>query len=305
MNKLHGFVGAITSATAFGLIPLFSLPVLATGMPSTAVLVYRFAFACLIMLIVLMYQRQSLHLHFGESLRLMLLSVVYTGSAVFLIEGYRYLSSGIATVIMFSYPAWTALLMMIFRGEKASVTTFSAIGLAVAGVCFLSGIENGVGNISVLGICLELLSGLSYAIYMVAYPTMNIRNMPTIKVNFYIFFFTMLLLTLYAIFTSGGLPAIHTGTTLLNLFLLGLLPTVVSNITLILALKSIGSTLVAILGAFEPLTAMCIGIAVFGEPFTTSIAIGFVLILAAVTLLVLKKSPAEVEAAPAPQHENR
>lgn len=274
-------------------------------MSSTAVLVYRFAFACLVMLVVLMYQRKSLHLHFGESLRLMLLSVVYTGSAVFLIEGYRYLSSGIATVIMFSYPAWTALLMMIFRGEKASVTTFSAIGLAVAGVCFLSGIENGVGNISVLGICLELLSGLSYAIYMVAYPTMNIRNMPTIKVNFYIFFFTMLLLTLYAIFTSGGLPAIHTGTTLLNLFLLGLLPTVVSNITLILALKNIGSTLVAILGAFEPLTAMCIGIAVFGEPFTTSIGIGFVLILIAVVLLVLKKSPAEVPTGPVLQHERR
>ncbi len=305
MNKLHGFVGAITSATAFGLIPLFSLPVLATGMPSTAVLVYRFAFACLIMLIVLMYQRQSLHLHFGESLRLMLLSIAYTGSAVFLMEGYRYLSSGIATVIMFSYPAWTALLMMIFRGEKASGTTFLAIGLAVAGVCFLSGIENGVGNISVLGICLELLSGLSYAIYMVAYPTMNIRNMPTIKVNFYIFFFTMLLLTLYAIFTSGGLPAIHTGTTLLNLFLLGLLPTVVSNITLIISLKNIGSTLVAILGAFEPLTAMCIGITVFGEPFTTSIAIGFVLILTAVTLLVLKKSPAEAKVEPVQQHERR
>lgn len=305
MNKLHGFVGAITSATAFGLIPLFSLPVLATGMSSAAVLVYRFAFAGLIMLVILMCQRQCLHLRFGESLRLMLLSVVYTGSAVFLIEGYRYLSSGIATVIMFSYPVWTALLMMIFRGEKASGTTFLAIALAVAGVCFLSGIENGAGNISVLGICLELLSGLSYAIYMVAYPTMNIRTIPTIKVNFYIFFFTMLLLMLYATFTSGGLAAIHTGGTLLNLFLLGLLPTVVSNITLILALKSIGSTLVAILGAFEPLTAMCIGIAVFGEPFTTSIAIGFVLILAAVVLLILKKSPAEVEAQPVQQHERR
>lgn len=305
MNKLHGFVGAITSATAFGLIPLFSLPVLATGMSSAAVLVYRFAFAGLIMLVILMCQRQSLHLRFGESLRLMLLSVVYTGSAVFLIEGYRYLSSGIATVIMFSYPVWTALLMMIFRGEKASGTTFLAIALAVAGVCFLSGIENGAGNISVLGICLELLSGLSYAIYMVAYPTMNIRAIPTIKVNFYIFFFTMLLLMLYATFTSGGLAAIHTGGTLLNLFLLGLLPTVVSNITLILALKSIGSTLVAILGAFEPLTAMCIGIAVFGEPLTTSIAIGFVLILAAVVLLILKKSPAEVEAQPVQQHERR
>ena len=115
----------------------------------------------------------------------------------------------------------------------------------------------------------------------------------------------MLLLMLYAIFTSGGLPAIHTGMTLLNLFLLGLLPTVVSNITLILALKNIGSTLVAILGAFEPLTAMCIGITVFGEPFTTSIGIGFVLILIAVVLLVLKKSPAEVPTGPVLQHERK
>lgn len=100
----------------------------------------------------------------------------------------------------------------------------------------------------------------------------------------------MLLLMLYAIFTSGRLPAIHTGTVLLNLFLLGLLPTVVSNITLILSLKSIGSTLVAILGAFEPLTAMCIGIMVFGEPFTVHIAIGFVLILIAVAVLILKNA---------------
>ena len=48
---------------------------------------------------------------------------------------------------------------------------------------------------------------------------------------------------------------------------------------------------------------MCIGIAVFGEPFTTSIGIGFVLILIAVVLLVLKKSPAEVPTGPVLQHE--
>lgn len=289
-NQIYGFVEAVISAIAFGLIPLFSLPVLALGVSSAAVLVYRFAFGCLILLVILMAKRQNMHLRFGESLQLMLISVVYSMSAVFLMEGYRYLSSGIATVLMFSYPVWTSLLMMLFRGEKASYSTFIAIACAVAGVCFLSGIHKGLGNISVLGICLELLSGLAYASYMVVYPTLKIRHIPTMKVNFYIFFFTMLLLMLYAMFTTGGLPAIGSGGMLLNLFLLGLLPTVVSNITLILSLKNIGSTLVAILGAFEPVTAMIVGIIVFDEPFTTHVAIGFILILIAVLVLILQSA---------------
>lgn len=293
MNKVHGFAAAIISAAAFGLIPLFSIPVLTTGISPAGVLVYRFGFGSLILLVLLMMQRQNIHLGFGESLHLTLLSLCYSMSAIFLLEGYHYLSSGIATVLMFSYPVWTAILMMLFRGEKAAPTTFIAIGCAIGGVCFLSGIDKGIGNISLVGIGLELLSGLSYSVYMVTYPIMKIRNIPTLKVNFYIFFFTTLLLMLYAVFTTGYIPMMKTGSNFINLFLLGLVPTVVSNITLIQALRNIGSTLVAILGAFEPLTAMCIGIIVFKEPFTKNTAIGFILILTAVTLLILKNAKQE------------
>ena len=75
---------------------------------------------------------------------------------------------------------------------------------------------------------------------------------------------------------------------LLNLVLLGLIPTALSNITLILALKRIGSTLSAILGALEPLTAMCIGVLWLCEPFTLLTAAGAVAIIASVMLLVLR-----------------
>lgn len=305
MNKLHGFAEAIISSASFGLIPLFSLPLLASGMHTPAILVYRFAIGCFLMLMILLYQRRRMYIGFGDSLRIMLLAVLYSGSAIALFKGYHYLSSGIATTLMFSYPVWTAILMMVFRHEQPSRTTFIAITCAVGGVCLLSGIEHGVGNVSVLGICIELLSGLLYAIYMVSYPVMKISRMPSLKVNFYIFFFSMLMITLYAVFMEGGLSPIHSGQQLFYLFMLGLLPTAVSNVTLVMALKNIGSTLVAILGAFEPLTAMCIGITVFGEPFTTSIGIGFVLILIAVVLLVLKKSPTEVPTGPVLQHERR
>lgn len=52
--------------------------------------------------------------------------------------------------------------------------------------------------------------------------------------------------------------------------------------------QNIGSTLTSVLGAMEPVTAVCVGIAIFGEPFTRSIALGILLIISAVTVIILK-----------------
>ena len=68
---------------------------------------------------------------------------------------------------------------------------------------------------------------------------------------------------------------------------MALLPTLVSNLALVRAIKSIGSTLTSVLGAMEPLTAIIIGILVFDETVTGVMALGTLLILAAVTLIVL------------------
>ena len=74
------------------------------------------------------------------------------------------------------------------------------------------------------------------------------------------------------------------------MMLLAILPTVVSNITLVLAVQNIGGTMTSVLGALEPLTAVCIGVLVFGEPFAFSDAAGIILILSAVTAVILSGS---------------
>ena len=43
----------------------------------------------------------------------------------------------------------------------------------------------------------------------------------------------------------------------------------------------------AVMGSCEPLTALIIGVSVFKEPFTRSVACGLVLIITAVTLIIL------------------
>ena len=71
--------------------------------------------------------------------------------------------------------------------------------------------------------------------------------------------------------------------------MLALIPTVVSLVLMTVAVHAIGSTPTAVMGALEPLTAVVIGVTIFGELFTARLAAG-ILILLAVTLIVAGKS---------------
>lgn len=287
-SSIKGYGYASLSAITFGTIPLFSIPVMKAGMLLPSVLIYRFAFGCFFMMVVLLWRKQNLHIKWGDGLRIMFLSIMYAVSAVCLFSSYEYMPGGIATTLLFSYPVWTEILLIIFFNEKLSIRISLVIILAIAGVAFLGGIGQTDGIKSLWGVTLAMSSGLLYAIYMVIFPHMRISKLPALKVNFYIFFMAMLLLILYSSFTTGGIQHIPDADSFLSLVLLGLIPTTISNVTLVRSLTLIDSASVAILGAFEPLTAMTIGVTLMGEPLTTSAIIGCILIITSVILLITK-----------------
>ena len=68
---------------------------------------------------------------------------------------------------------------------------------------------------------------------------------------------------------------------------LSLVSTIISLVLLTIAIKEIGSTPTAIMGALEPLTAVLIGVLLFGENFTWRLVGGIILILGAVMLIIL------------------
>ena len=113
--------------------------------------------------------------------------------------------------------------------------------------------------------------------------------MKGLKMTFYVFLFGGLLLFIGTQAAGIGVQAIPDRTTLGNLVMLALVPTVISNLALVRAIKNIGSTLTSVLGAMEPVTAVCVGILIFGEPFTQGIALGIALIISAVTVIILKR----------------
>lgn len=288
MSNLKGFAYGIATSATFGLIPLFTLPLMAKGMQFDSILFYRFLIAALALTGIMAVRKESFHIERREIPILILLGSFYTTSAMFLFWGYSFMSAGIATTLHFTYPIFVTLIMLLFFREKTSWVTLTAIGLAICGVARLS-INEGEIQLKAIGVLIVLLSAVGYALYIITVNKSRVRMMSGRKLTFYVFVVSTLLFAIKAA-TNQGIQPIPDTMSLVNLILLAVVPTVISNITLIQAVHSIGGTLTAVLGAMEPVTAVGVGVLVFSEPFTANLALGIGLIILAVTIIILSKS---------------
>lgn len=297
-----GIFFGVIAAVCYGFVPTFTLPVsmdnpaavAADQMDTPSILFYRFMFAALMIGVFMWVRGKSFRVTRGELVTLIYLSFLSDGSALFLISGYKYMTSGVATVLHFMYPVFTALLMMTFYHEARKASTLSAVVMAVAGVAVLSWTGN--GSASITGIVIVLISAVCYALYLIRVNRSRVKDMDVYKLTFYVMLIGGLIFGAQAL-QQGEIHPITTLYQSLNLMLLAVVCTLISNLCLVAAVKCIGSTFTSILGALEPLTAVVLGVVLFSEPITLNIVIGLLLIIPAVVIIIItrerKESPAE------------
>ena len=286
-NEALGLINGIVSGISFGLIPLFSIPVIAAGMGNVSILVYRFLFGSLAMLLMLLLRKTNLRITLSEFWRIAILSTFYIGTALATLECYHYLSSGIATALVYTDPIWCAIIGLVFLGDRFSLKLTLSCLFATLGVMMMTGVFTEDGTFSAVGLFWGLVSGLSYALYLIFVPRLKLKRIPSLKLTFYVFFVGMLMLATYATLKEGTIEGVPNVACWTNLILLGLIPTALSNICVTMSLRLIDSTIVAILGAFEPLTAMVVGILILGDTWSVMSISGTFLILLAVAILTI------------------
>lgn len=288
MNKTRGLMWAIVSSATFGLIPLFSLPVLLDGMGLDSVCFYRFGFSTVGMGLYMLLRRRSLRISAREFVMVFLLSIFYAATSMCLTSSYVYIPSGMATTIHFLYPILVTSIMILMFGERASWQVLVAAALALAGVYLLCGSGVSSGNIAWRGVAAVLVTVVTYATYIVGVNRLPVRNMDGAKMTFYVLLSSAVIFYLNLLFRHGGhVDPIPDTEALRRLLLLALLPTLISDLTLIYAIQSVGSTITAILGCMEPLTAVLMGMIFFYERFVPLQVLGIAAILLAVILVIL------------------
>ena len=285
--KSRGCVLGAVAAASYGLNPLFTLPLYEAGMGVDSVLFYRYLLAAAMLGALMLVRRQSFAVRRRDLVPLAVMGLLFSFSSLFLFESYNHMDAGIASTILFLYPVLVAVIMAVGFHEKVSRITMLSILLAFTGIAMLY--KGGGEPLSFLGVALVFLSSLCYAVYIVGVNRSSLRGLPTEKLTFSALLFGLSVYVVRLRFCAD-LQAIPTPGLWINAVSLALFPTIVSLVTMAAAIRAIGSTPTAILGALEPLTALFFGVVVFGERLTLRIVLGVVLILVAVTLIIAGRS---------------
>lgn len=285
MGNLKGIVCAVLAAVFYGANP-FALFLYKEGVSPDSVLFYRY-FAAAVILGVFLAVRGGGWVTFRECAGFACLGAVFAFSSLSLFVSFNHMDAGIASTILFVYPVFVAIIMSVCFGEKFSMRLAVSMVSALAGVCMLCDWHG--CNFSFFGVWLVLISSLLYAVYIVAVNRF-FPNASALKLTFYVLVSATITIAAEVYLRGGHLQILPNTNALFWALFLAVVPTVASLVLAAVAIRLLGATRTAVVGALEPLTAVAIGVCVFGEKLNFAICAGMMLIVVAVFVVVLQKS---------------
>lgn len=287
-RRILGYIAGILAGISYGTNPLFGKALMESGVPVMVMLFFRYAFAALFLAALMLFKKESFQAKRNNLGLLILLGLFFAGSSITLFCSYEFIPSGLATTLIYLYPVIVAL-MMVFLRIYPGWQTWTAIAVTFVGIVLLS-TPSGDMPIRPVGVLLAVGSALCYSFYLVIINrSKRIRNVSEHTLTFYSLVTGAVLFAVIRTVQGGGmLTGIDTLSDWGNLIGLAIIPTMVSMLTIAISSRYIGPTKTAVLGVFEPLTAILIGTLLFGEALTTKMAAGIALCVAAVIFMIVK-----------------
>lgn len=287
-RRLFGYIAGIVAGVSYGTNPLFGKALMESGVPILVMLFFRYAFAAGFLAVLMGFKKESFLAKRRELGLLILLGIFFAGSSLTLFCSYEFIPSGLATTLIYLYPAIVALIMVFLR-IYPSWQTWLAISATFGGILLLSTPSGGV-LIRIPGILLAIGSALCYSFYLIIVNrSKRIRNVSEHTLTLYSLVTGAVLFAAIRAAQGGSmLEGIDTLGDWGNLIGLAIIPTMVSMLTIAISSRYIGPTKTAVLGVFEPLTAILIGTLMFGETLTAKMATGIAVCVAAVVFMIVK-----------------
>ncbi|MGN0918111.1 MAG: DMT family transporter [Oxalobacter sp.] len=289
--KIRGAICGIASAAFYGCNPLGALGLYELGINSNTVLFFRFLLASLILAGLMLVRRESFSLTRKESGLVLILGVIFCMTSLLMFISFHYIDAGIASTLIFVYPVMVAVIMAVFFREKITLLTCGSIALSLAGIGLL---YHGDGDtLNTTGVLLVMLAAFFNALYIIVINRTKL-NIPAVKMTFYVSVVSIFMVYAYSL--TGENQQIQWLTTPAMwgyALFMAFVPTVLALVLMAVAIRDIGSTPTAIMGALEPVSAVMIGVLMFGEKFTLQILFGIILIMSSVLVIILAKNRVE------------
>ncbi len=207
-------------------------------------------------------------------------------TTILLYASYAYISVGMATTLHFIYPVVVSLVCVLFFKDRLSPATAFALVSCFVGVLLVAG---KFGGGSAAGVFMALLSGVTFAYYMVYADKTALKEMHFFKLSFWLCIMLALFSGAFGLL-SGTLTFSLTPKAWFYAFLVSFFTSMGAVTLLQLGIKLAGATTASILSTFEPITSVVLGVAVLGEELSPMKLAGCLCIIAGVLVITLLKA---------------
>ena len=281
---IKGYAFVIASAFIFGCMPLMAKFIYAEGMNPLSLVFLRNLLSVPMLAACAKISGASLRIPKAALPGISLVSVMGCClTPLLLFFSYQYINSGTATVLHYVYPAIVMLSGLIFLKHKTHAGNVISLVLCVVGIFLFF---DPAGGFDPLGGALALVSGVTYAVYILLLSGFRYKDIPSFTFCFYVTCVSSLS-TLVLCLVGGALvfptSLLGWGLCLLFAFVLNVGAVVLFQRGTFL----IGGERASILSTIEPITSIFAGVLVFNENLGIGAVIGSLLVLSASVLIAV------------------
>ena len=289
-SLIKGYILVIISAVIYGTMPLMASHIYASGVNSITLTFFRNALSLPFIALIVKLSGKKIKVQTKMIPSIVLISLM--GSAVtplLLLSSYNFMPSGVATVLHFIYPAIVFIIEIIFLKKKIPYTKLLSLILCISGILMF---YTPGQKLSLIGSAIALVSGITYAIYVVLLSEFKYKK----EVSGFVFGFMVaavcsLILFFVILFTKQfALPQSLSG------WILSFTFAILVNIGAVILFQQgtflIGGARASILSTFEPVTSVVTGVLFLGEVIGISTLTGTILVILSsilITVFDLKK----------------
>jgi drug/metabolite transporter (DMT)-like permease len=268
------------AAAGFGTIGIFGEVAAAIELELSTLLPVRFGLATLVVGVLAAVRGWARPVSQGDWGATLALGVVYTAMTLFYFFSLRHLTAGLATVVLYTYPAMVVVLSTVFLREAVTTRKVFALALAMAGVGLVVGTDT--AGATPLGVALALGAAACYAVYTTGSRSVS-ATLPPRALMLGVLVGTTGSMAVYGVLAGGlALPAggDEWGVVLGMVVVSTLLP-------LLLFYEGVArleASRVGVVSTVEPVVTVTLGAVLLAERVTVFVVAGGVLVLVAVVL---------------------
>lgn len=281
-NRTKGIVLAVITACMWGIMGLFVRGLTGNGFSSMEISFFRCFIAGVAYLVFLAIKNpKCLKIDFkGLLICFAFGAAAYSVSFVSYTVAVSRIPVGVATVLMFMSPIWVSLLSRVLFKEKLDKVTLITIALCIGGAVLVSNVLQGGFQMDGIGILAGIINGMGVAL-QVTLPKFFAKDYDRDTILVYGFLGAAAVLAFGVDFGHLGtvISAAPVGLTILDLFGIGILCTMVANVACVKSTQFVDVTTTSILSALEVVVGTIMGFLVFHENMTIVQLIGAVIIV--------------------------